>query len=105
MWQASDKDSRWLGFMRPGAHAVLVLDGAGWHSSPPAARAGQHQPAPVPRYSPELNPVENVRTYLRRNPLSHRVWDSYDDHRPSAREAALSPAPDSVRAAPVNDIQ
>ncbi len=33
---------------------------------------------PLPRYAPELNPVENLWQFLRQNLLSHRVWDSYD---------------------------
>ena len=33
---------------------------------------------PLPPYSPELNPVENVREFLRGNWLSHRVWDTYE---------------------------
>jgi transposase len=33
---------------------------------------------PLPRYAPDLNPVENAWEYLRGNLLSHRVWDSYD---------------------------
>ena len=32
----------------------------------------------LPRYAPELNPVENLWEFLRANFLSHRVWDSYD---------------------------
>ena len=61
----------------PGAHAVLVLDGAGWHGP-----AGLNVPdnltlLPLPPYSPELNPVENVWQYLRQNQLSLRVWDDY----------------------------
>ncbi len=32
---------------------------------------------PLPRYAPELNPVENIWAFLRQNLLSHRVWDSY----------------------------
>ena len=32
----------------------------------------------LPPYSPELNPVENVRQYLRQNQLSNRVFQSYD---------------------------
>ena len=32
---------------------------------------------PLPPYSPELNPVENVWQYLRQNHLSLRVWDDY----------------------------
>lgn len=33
---------------------------------------------PLPPYSPELNPVENVWQYLRQNHLANRVFDSYD---------------------------
>lgn len=33
----------------------------------------------LPSRSPELNPVENVWQYLRRNWLSNRVFDTYDD--------------------------
>ena len=62
----------------PGAHAVLVLDGAGWHSSPRLRVPDNVSLLPLPRYSPELNPAENVWEYLRQNWLSHRVWDSYE---------------------------
>ena len=62
----------------PGAHAVLVLDGAGWHSSPRLRVPDNVSLLPLPRYAPELNPVENVWEYLRQNWLSHRVWDSYE---------------------------
>jgi putative transposase len=33
---------------------------------------------PLPPYSPELNPVENIWEFLRANLLSLRVWDSYE---------------------------
>jgi hypothetical protein len=33
---------------------------------------------PLPAYSPELNPMENIWDYLRGNKLSSRLWDSYD---------------------------
>lgn len=63
----------------PGAHAILVLDGAGWH------RSGGKLVVPdnisllhLPPYSPELNPVENIWQFLRQNFLSNRVFDSYD---------------------------
>jgi hypothetical protein len=34
---------------------------------------------PLPPYSPELNPMENVWDYLRQNQLCSTVWDSYDE--------------------------
>jgi len=61
-----------------GAHAVLVLDGAGWHTSPKLRVPDNISLLPLPRYSPELNPVENVWEFLRSNFLSHRVWENYD---------------------------
>ena len=57
----------------PGAHAILVLDGAGWHTSKDLV-----VPATLPPYSPELNPVENIWQYLRQNRLANRVFDSYE---------------------------
>jgi len=32
---------------------------------------------PLPPCSPELNPTENIRQFLRQNFLSNRVFDSY----------------------------
>jgi DDE superfamily endonuclease len=62
----------------PGAHAVVVLDGAGWHGAGDLAVPGNLTLLPLPRYSPELNPVENVWEYLRQNKLGHRVWPDYE---------------------------
>ena len=33
---------------------------------------------PLPPYSSELNPVENIWRFLRQNHLANRVLDSYD---------------------------
>ena len=61
----------------PGAHAILVLDGAGWHSSKTLAVPDNISLLPLPPYSPELNPVENVWQYLRANWLAISVFDDY----------------------------
>jgi len=60
-----------------GAHAVVVLDQAGWHTSPKLRVPENISLRPLPPYAPELNPVEQVWAYLRANFLSHRVWNSY----------------------------
>nr|WP_169742848.1 transposase [Roseomonas aerilata] len=61
-----------------GAHAVLVLDGTGWHTSPRLRLPENISLLPPPRYAPELNLVENIWEFLRKNLCSQRVWDSYD---------------------------
>jgi hypothetical protein len=62
----------------PGAHAVVVLDQAGWHSAADLTVPENLTLLPLPPYSPELNPVENVWQYLRQNQLSLSVWPDYD---------------------------
>ena len=62
----------------PGAHAVLVLDGAGWHGGRGLLVPDNISLVLLPPYSPELNPVENVRQYLRANWLAISVFDDYD---------------------------
>ena len=62
----------------PGAHAILVLDGAGWHTSHVLEQPDNITLLCLPPYSPELNPVENVWEYLRKNNLALRVYDTYD---------------------------
>lgn len=65
--------------VEPRAHAVLVLDGAGWHTSPALRVPANISLVCLPPYAPELNPTENVWQYLRHNYLASRVYDSYDD--------------------------
>jgi len=50
-----------------GAIALLVLDGAGWHSSPKLVVPDNIVLLPLPPYAPELNPTENIWEYLRAN--------------------------------------
>jgi transposase len=67
------------GQVAPGAHAVVVMDGAGWHRTGGELRMPANiTPLHLPPYAPELNPVENVWAFLRSNKLANRVFDSYD---------------------------
>jgi transposase len=62
-----------------GAHAVLLLDRAGWHTTDKLDVPKNVTMIFLPSRAPELNPVENVWQYLRANWLSNRVFETYDD--------------------------
>jgi transposase len=63
----------------PDAHAVLLLDRAGWHLAGALVVPKNITILPLPPHSPELNPVENLWQFLRDNWLSNRVFKGYDD--------------------------
>ena len=63
----------------PGAHAVLLLDQAGWHVTPKLKVPGNITLLPLPPVSPELNPVENIWQFVRDNWLSNRIFTSYEE--------------------------
>jgi transposase len=60
----------------PGAHAVVLLDQAGWHLSDKLDIPANISLMPLPPKSPELNPVENIWQFIRGNWLSNRVFRS-----------------------------
>ncbi len=63
----------------PDAHAILILDQAGWHLSKTLKVPDNITILPLPPKSPELNPVENIWQFIRDNWLSNRVFTSYND--------------------------
>jgi transposase len=63
----------------PSAHALVLLDQAGWHVSAKLPVPDNITLLPLPPKSPELNPVENIWQFMRDNWLSNRVFESYDD--------------------------
>jgi transposase len=63
----------------PGAHAVLLLDQAGWHLSDRLIVPPNITLMPLPAKCPELNPVENVWQFMRDNWLSNRVFRTEHD--------------------------
>ena len=65
--------------VEPGAHAILICDGAGWHQRGRKLQVPDNITLlPLPPYSPELNPMENVWAYLRQNKLCALVWPTYE---------------------------
>lgn len=54
-------------------HAVLILDGAGWHRSNALNIPTNITLLPLPPYSPELNPVERLWAWIRHRKLSNHA--------------------------------
>jgi hypothetical protein len=64
----------------PEAHAVLLLDRAGWHLSTKLDIPANFTLMPLlPPKAPELKPVENIWQFIRDNWLSNRVFRSSAD--------------------------
>jgi transposase len=61
------------------AHALLIVDQAGWHLAKELKTPDNITIIPLPSKSPELNPVENIWQFMRENWLSNRIFTSYDD--------------------------
>jgi len=63
----------------PEAHAILIVDQAGWHFSKALESPDNITLLALPSKSPELNPVENIWQFMRENWLSNRIFKSYND--------------------------
>ena len=63
----------------PGAHAILIVDQAGWHTTDKLLIPTNITLLLLPPRSPELNPVENIWQFMRDNWLSNLVFKSYDE--------------------------
>ena len=63
----------------PGAHAIVILDQAGWHGAKGLRVPSNISLMPLPPRSPELNPQENIWQFMRQNWLSNRVFKTFDD--------------------------
>jgi hypothetical protein len=63
----------------PGAHAVLILDQAGWHGAKDLKAAKNISLLPLLPRAPELNPQENIWQFPSANWLSNRIFKSFDD--------------------------
>jgi len=61
-----------------GVHAVLIWDGAGFHTGTDLVVPSNGNLIQLPPYSPELNPVENLWHYLRAHHWSNRPYRDYD---------------------------
>jgi hypothetical protein len=56
----------------PGAHAVILLDQAGWHGAKALVVPSNVSLVPLPPRAPELNGQENISQLMRQNWLTNR---------------------------------
>lgn len=61
-----------------GQHAVVVVDGAAWHTSDQCPCLDNLSLLVLPPYSPELNPIENLWAQLRQRWLANRCFQDYE---------------------------
>ena len=59
-----------------GKHAVMVPDGAGWHTSKDFEMPSNVSLLLLPPYSPELNPIETTFSVLKHRHFANRVFKS-----------------------------
>ena len=57
---------------------LMLLDGAGWHTANALVVPDSMTLVPLPPYSPECNPVEQIWKYTRTNGIRNQTFDSLD---------------------------
>ena len=62
-----------------GRHALVVLDGAGWHRSKELECPDNVSMLRLPPYSPELNPVETVFQFLKARHFANQVFETAEE--------------------------
>jgi len=82
----------------PGAHRLIVLDQAAWHTTEQLRLPDNLSLLPLPPTSPELNPAENIWEFLRQNKLSNLIFEGYEAIVTAACEAwnSLVADPDRI---------
>ena len=64
--------------VEPDAHAVVIIDRAGWHVAHELEVPHNITLVPLPPYSPELNAIERLWQFMRASILSHRLFADTD---------------------------
>jgi transposase len=68
-------------------HAVLIWDGAGFHTSGNLQLPDNVTVLQLPPYSPELNPMENLWHFLKSHYWSNRAYSDYEELEEAAIDA------------------
>ena len=66
----------------PGAHAVLIVDQAGWHLTPKLLRDPRqhHRPGAAATIA-RVEPAWRINQFMRADWLSNRIWENPHEHR------------------------
>jgi hypothetical protein len=83
--------------LAPDVHAVLIWDGAGFHTSRALVVPANVTLLQLPPYSPELNPIENLWHYLRAHHWSNRSYDDWEALKVAAAEGLVAVGTDTER--------
>jgi hypothetical protein len=78
-------------------HPLLLLDGAGWHTSKSLRVPANITLKTLPAYSPELNPVELVWQWLNQHHLSNRVHADEHELERACLDAWNTLTPERIR--------
>jgi transposase len=62
-----------------GFHAIFIIDRASWHTTEALIIPENISLSPLPAYSPELNPMEQVWQKIKGDSLTNTTFKSYDD--------------------------
>lgn len=62
-----------------GRYAVVIMDGAGWHQTSLVEGLKNVNIIKLPPYTPELNPIEQVWSWLRQHHLANHCFSGYED--------------------------
>lgn len=63
----------------PQAHGIVLMDQAGWHTTPALEVPENVSVVFIPPASPELNPAENTWQFLRQTYLGNQIFQNYED--------------------------
>jgi transposase len=57
---------------------IMIMDGAGWHSSNDLKVPSNIEIICLPPYSPELNPVERMWLYIKQRTIKNKIYDTIE---------------------------
>jgi hypothetical protein len=83
--------------LAPDVHAVLIWDGAGFHTSRSVVVPANVTLLHLPPYSPELNPIENLWHYLRSHYWSNRSYADWEELKSAAASGLVAVGTDADR--------